>query len=155
MQYLLDTGVLLRLVIRSDPLHAQIRQAVRILKDQGHQTATLPQNIAEFWNVCTRPPTARGGMGLSIENSHHRLKLIERAISIVADKPEVYVEWKRLLLAYRVVGVQVHDARIAAAMAVHGIRHLMTLNSADFARYSHITAVLPADVVAAGVRRTP
>ena len=59
MQYLLDTGVLLRLVIRADPLHAQVRQAVGFLKNQGHQTVTLVQNVAEFWNVCTRPQAAR------------------------------------------------------------------------------------------------
>ena len=64
MQYLLDTGVLLRLVIRADPLHAQVRQAVGFLKNQGHQTVTLVQNVAEFWNVCTRPQAARGWNGL-------------------------------------------------------------------------------------------
>ena len=155
MQYLLDTGVLLRLVIRSDPLHAQIRQAVGILKNQGHQTVTLAQNVAEFWNVCTRPKTARGGMGPSVGNTHHRLRLIERAVLILPDRSEAYTEWKRLLMAHLVMGVQVHDARIAAAMAVHGIRNLLTLNSSDFARYAGITAVAPADVIGAAARRSP
>jgi len=149
MQYLLDTGVLLRLVIRSDPLHAQIRYAVGLLKDQGHQTVTLTQNIAEFWNVCTRPRSARGGIGLSIANTHHRLRMLERAVFVVRDRAEMYAEWKRLLLAHKVMGVQVHDARIVAAMMVHRIGNLLTLNKSDFARYATIKAVAPAEVSAA------
>jgi hypothetical protein len=43
-----------------------------------------------------------------------------------------------------VSGVQVHDARIAAAMRVHGVTHLLTLNTGDFTRYPGITAVHPA-----------
>ena len=42
------------------------------------------------------------------------------------------------------MGVQVHDARLVAAMLVHGIPNLLTLNVTDFARYADvITAVHP------------
>jgi len=40
----------------------------------------------------------------------------------------------------------VHDARLAAAMLVHGIGHILTLNVADFSRYSGLTAVHPSSV---------
>ena len=89
-------------------------------------------------------------MGLSVENAHHRLKLIERVVAIVPEHPQAYAEWKKLLLAHTVIGVQVHDARIAAAMRVNGIRHLLTLNRGDFARYGRIAAVTPAELMAAG-----
>ncbi len=42
--------------------------------------------------------------------------------------------------------VKVHDARLAAAMKVHGIMHVLTLNTDDFARYSEVTAVHPRTV---------
>ena len=45
------------------------------------------------------------------------------------------------MVTYAVSGVNVHDARLAAAMKIHGISHLLTLNPADFARYDHITVV--------------
>jgi predicted nucleic acid-binding protein len=32
---MLDTGVLLRLVIRADPAHQEVRRAVRLLKARG------------------------------------------------------------------------------------------------------------------------
>ena len=59
--YLVDTNILLRFLLRNNPADPDIRQAVRILKTRREQLVTTPQNIAEFWNVCTRPTTARGG----------------------------------------------------------------------------------------------
>jgi len=43
-----------------------------------------------------------------------------------------------LVLGFGVSGVQVHDARIVAAMLVHQVTHISTFNASDFARYSSI-----------------
>jgi len=48
-----------------------------------------------------------------------------------------------LLVAYNVVGVQVHDARLVAAMHVHGVKRILTFNDRDFVRYSDIMALHP------------
>ena len=47
------------------------------------------------------------------------------------------------------MGVQVHDARLVAAMKIHGINHILTLNVGDFKRYQTegIKAVTPQDAV--------
>jgi predicted nucleic acid-binding protein len=37
---------------------------------------------------------------------------------------------------YGVSGVQVYDARLAAAMIVHNVTHILTFNTSDFARYA-------------------
>ena len=100
MRVLLDTGVLLRLTNRSDALHAQVRAAVRSLRAKRHTFCTALQNVAEFWNVCTRPASARGGLGLSGDQTHHRLRIIERAVQVLEDAPGAYAEWKRLILAH-------------------------------------------------------
>ena len=42
--------------------------------------------------------------------------------------------------------VQVHDARLAACMYVHGVSHILTLNVTDFVRFTSVTAVYPSDV---------
>jgi hypothetical protein len=47
------------------------------------------------------------------------------------------------VLAHAVSGAQVHDARLVAAMHVHGLTHLLTLNVPDFTRYPGITIVHP------------
>lgn len=45
------------------------------------------------------------------------------------------------------MGVNVHDARLVAAMLVHGLTHILTFNISDFARYSEITAVHPTTII--------
>ena len=40
-----------------------------------------------------------------------------------------------------------HDARLVAAMSVHGINHLLTFNIADFKRYPAITVLSPNSVL--------
>ena len=61
----------------------------------------------------------------------------------VSTKPGV-----RLLETHDVRGVQVHDAHMAATLAVHEVKHLLTFNGKDFARYSPLVAVHPADMEA-------
>jgi hypothetical protein len=49
----------------------------------------------------------------------------------------------KLLVTYGVSGVQVHDARLAAAMRVYGVKWILTFNERDFARYADIEAIHP------------
>ena len=49
----------------------------------------------------------------------------------------------KIVVQYGVSGVQVHDARLAAAMYAHGIREILTLNGSDFTRFAGITAIDP------------
>ena len=55
-----------------------------------------------------------------------------------------------MLVDYGVSGVQVHDARLAATMRVHGVQRILTFNVQDFRRYTGIEAVLPQSVTATG-----
>jgi predicted nucleic acid-binding protein len=148
MLVLADSGILLRLLERTDPQHTIIRQAIRLLRGQGNTPVTSPQNIAEFWNVSTRPATARGGLGLSVQETEHRLRIIERLFQVLPDSPAGYPLWRQLVAQHGVMGVQVHDARLVAWMQAHGITHLLTLNAADFARYPGIVALVPHAVLA-------
>jgi len=61
--YLADTNILLRLIKSDAPEFPVIRRAIRTLKARGEQICYAPQNIVEFWNVCTRP-SDRNGYGL-------------------------------------------------------------------------------------------
>jgi predicted nucleic acid-binding protein len=146
MQYVLDTGILLRLMNREAVEHASVRQVIRNLKLQGHSVVTTFQNVCEFWNVCTRPAEARGGLGLSAEETQRRLRTVERIASIVPDSPAAYACWRDLVLKHGVKRVQVHDAKLVALMSVSGLNSLLTLNPRDFARYAAITVLTPADL---------
>jgi predicted nucleic acid-binding protein len=67
-------------------------------------------------------------------------------MSLLSDSEAVYQEWRRIIVQYGVSGVQVHDARLVAAMRVHGVTHILTLNAGDFSRYSGITVAHPSSV---------
>ncbi len=146
MAIALDANVLLRLAQKQHPLYPIARRAVLKLKEEGETVCYLPQNVVEFWNVLTRPASARGGFGLTPAQADRKTRLIERIFTLLPDTPGVYAEWRRLVVQIGVSGVQVHDARIAACLRVHGVTRLLTFNTKDFARYSGFDAVDPAQI---------
>ncbi len=146
MAYLVDANVLLRLIQPSDPFYPTAFTALLTLRRCGEHLAIVPQTVFEFWNDCTRPASARGGYGLSITDTDLRVKRLERRYPLLPDGAALYTEWRSLVVAHAVQGVQVHDARLVAAMHLHSLSHILTFNTADFARYSKITAVHPSNV---------
>jgi predicted nucleic acid-binding protein len=149
MQYLVDTGVWLRLFDRADVEHPFIRDSLRLVRSAGHTLATCPQNIAEFWNVSTRPASARGGYGKTVETTERRVQFIERIATILDETPVAYGQWRSLLAQLQIRGVAVHDARLASMMQTSAISHLITLNPSDFSRYVGIVAVTPRELATA------
>ena len=147
MIYLADTNVLLRVANRSEPLHDTVRTAIRNLRGSGHQMHVASQNLVEFWNVMTRP-TKNNGFGFSPVETDRFLRIVERVFPIIPDSPATYGEWRKLVVQFGVSGVQVHDARLVATMIANGITHILTLNAADFSRYSQlgIVAVDPSSI---------
>jgi predicted nucleic acid-binding protein len=55
--------------------------------------------------------------------------------TLLPDEPAIHAVWKQLVTAHGVIGSQVYDARLVAAMRVHGISRILTFNVADFAPY--------------------
>ncbi len=143
MKYLADTNLILRVSDRNSPANLLSRTAVKQLKGDGHQICILAQNCIEFWNVATRP-RQRNGLGLSIAEAEQRLRMVERIFPILPDTPEIYDEWRRLIIQYSVAGVKVHDTRLVAAMQVHDITYILTLNGKDFKRFA-AEGIVPVD----------
>ncbi len=146
--WFIDTNVLLR--SSRLPEHAVMYHAVEHLRQSGRNLYATPQVIAEYWNVSTRP-VDKNGFGLTIAQVSLEVRQIERFLTILPETLEVFEEWKRLVTAHEVRGVQVHDARLAANMRVHGVSNLLTLNSssspwADFRRFPGIVPVKPAEL---------
>ena len=148
MPFLTDTNILLRLLEPNDPEYALVRGAVDALLARGERLCFASQNLIEFWNVCTRP-IPKNGFGLTIAETDERARLIESRFRLLPDNERVHAEWRRLVVSHSVAGVQVHDARLVAAMLVHGVADLLTLNDRDFSRYTGVRAVHPRDVTGA------
>ena len=65
MACLLGTGILLRAFDASSSEYRQIRQDLRALVTRQERLVVALQNVAEFWNVSTRP-IDKNGYGLSV-----------------------------------------------------------------------------------------
>ncbi len=111
----------------------------------GAELCYTSQNLGEFWNALTRP-IHRSGYGLTPREADLRAIAIESRLELLPDSLPIHNEWRRLLVDVGVSGVQVHDARLVAAMHVHGVRRILTFNIKDFARFSGIEAIHPAQV---------
>ena len=142
---LVDTNILLRASRRSDPQHNLIDGALAKLVLAGTFLHYTHQNIAELWNAMTRP-ASRNGFGLTLAEAESEVRVIEAGMVLLPDSEAVYREWRRIVVQHAVSGVQVHDARLVAAMRVHGVKHLLTLNVGDFGRYKGIVILDPSNV---------
>jgi predicted nucleic acid-binding protein len=145
MSVLVDTNVLLRRTQPDHPSYAVAVDSVAKLLASGDPAYVTAQNIAEFWNVATRP-AASNGLGLSVELTLREIDKIEDLLTLLPESPASYAEWKRLVVKHSVLGSKVHDTRLVAAMNVHGIRKILTFNTGDFLRYE-VEAVHPASVL--------
>jgi hypothetical protein len=59
------------------------------------------QNIAEFWNVATRP-LINNGLGFSIAVTLAEVSKIEEALMLLPDSAAIDEEWKRLVVRHNV-----------------------------------------------------
>jgi predicted nucleic acid-binding protein len=139
---LVDSNVLLRWTQSGDPSFATVVAAIERLERTNSIPCFVSQNLGEFWNVLTRPAD-KNGYGRLPEEADRLARVIETKFRLLPDSLAVHQEWRRLLIDYRVSGVQVHDARLVASMRVHGVKRILTFNSKDFERYKDIEAVHP------------
>ena len=131
---------------------------------QGFQTFTIPdemieknkyqqltpevkqkifgENVARLFNIDIKK--ARQG----VENDLlYKLRNDGAALPVTVDAGSRASNSCRCGTQHFVSGRQVHDARIAAAMNIQGITHLLTFNKDDFKRFTGIVAVSPSKLV--------
>lgn len=142
MRVLVDTNILLRCAQPSHPLCREATKAVSKLIRDNDAVFFCSQNVAEFWNVATRPVESNG-LGFSHDDVIREIGGIENLLTLLPDVPAIYPAWKRLVGDHAVRGVKVYDARLVAVMSVYSVEGILTFNVADFARYSEIKTLSP------------
>ena len=147
MTFVLDANILLRSAEPTHTQYAQATDAVRVLTRRNHSLVIVPQNLYEFWAVATRP-VKDNGLGMTPAEADAELAGIEARFPPLPDTPAVLPVW-RLVVAHAVRGKPTHDARLTAALLVHGVADLLTFNASHFKRFQPaVTAHHPADVLA-------
>lgn len=142
MSYLLDSNILTRLTQKQSPHYPFARSAVILLHKQGEEICLVPQNFVEFWAVATRP-AINNGLGLTISETQFEIRKFKRLFTFHDDEPNIFAEWENLVATHQVLGKNVHDARLVAAMIQHKITHLLTFNTKDFKRFNEIITIDP------------
>lgn len=137
-----DTNILLRSAEPTHPTYFQAINAVKTFLASGDRVCLIPQNLIEFWNIATRP-IDKNGFGWSPAKTDAEISRLESLLTVLSDSQAIYREWRKIVLANSVLGKQVHDARIVAAMNVHQITKLLTFNTKDFKRFQNITLIDP------------
>ena len=71
------------------------------LLQKQQQVYLVPQIIAEFWNVCTRPEQDNG-YGYSVYEADREVTAFERSFPVLKDLYTIYDVWRELIKRYEV-----------------------------------------------------
>ena len=133
---LTDTNILARRFERASPQSLVASAAMKRLRARGDELVIAPQTLYELWVVLTRPATARGGMGKTPIEAARLLAACAGVCRVLPDSPAILPTWLDLVKRYNVIGVRAHDARLVAAMKIHGVTEVLTFNGRDFQAFA-------------------
>lgn len=92
----------------------------------------------------TRPLSANG-LGLSPSQAHVEVQRALSFFKLLPDPSDLFPTWLDLVTIHQVSGKPSHDARLAAAVKVHQLDALLTLNAGDFKRFG-LNVLTPTDL---------
>ena len=136
-----DTNVLVYASRPSAAQHAAAQAALTRLEGEGSTLWVSPQVLREYLAAVTRPQATSPGLPMTTAIAD--VRRFRAALDVAEERPGVLDRLLDLLAAHRTTGRQVHDANIVATMLEHGIRRLLTFNTADFLRFARIVDIEP------------
>jgi predicted nucleic acid-binding protein len=136
-----DTNILVYADLTSSPYHALARQRLTAAHAGGAQLWISRQVVREYLVVITRGQTF--ATPVPPADAAASVAKILGQLHVADESGDVTDRLLELLRQFGVSGKQIHDANIVATMLAHGVRHLLTHNTADFARYHGLIDVLP------------
>src|SRR5262245_59719732 len=149
MLFLLDANILIYGANAASPFFTQCKRANSGIAQNGDTSCIVPQSPDEPWTQAPRKPnpqSALSGIGMTPAQAYAEIVAIKRFFPLFPDNGRILPEWERLVTQHSVSGKNGHDVRYVAAMNVHNITRLLTVNKDDFKRFTNITALLPSDV---------
>lgn len=133
-----DTNVLVYAHREDSPWHVQAFAALTRLAE-GRSAWAIPWPcLHEFLAIVTHPRIYRPPTPLAMARDQVSAWLESPMLVPLAENETYWDALQECLEAGRVVGPQVHDARVAALCLAHGVRELWT-HDRDFGRFSTLT----------------
>lgn len=142
---LVDTSTLIRTLQLQHPQLETARAAIKALSAQGRELHIVPQNLVELWVVATRP-LEQNGLGMTPAAAALELTRLKSIFVLLPETPAIYPVWESLVTQHQVSGKPSHDARLVAAMLVHGLTAVLTFDRSGFSRFPGIEVIHPDDV---------
>ncbi len=137
-----DTNLLVYALREDCSFHAQARDCLERLA-QGRQAWAIPWPcVHEFLAVVSNKRIFKTATPMTVAIDAVDAWLESPSVTLLCESGEHWTELRRLLGGSQAVGPMVHDARIAALCAQHGVSELWTADR-DFGRFAGIKAVNP------------
>jgi len=137
-----DTNILVYAHRADAPFHESARVSVASLAE-GRAAWAIPWPcIHEFIGLVTRPRVFQPPTSLDGALDQVEIWTASPSLVLLGEGGAYWSELAKILRASRVVGSQVHDARIAALCLSHGVRELWTADR-DFSRFAGLVVRNP------------
>jgi hypothetical protein len=112
------------------------------LHNTGSKIWVSRQILREYAATLTRPQRFLA-QPVSIGDVIRDIRHFETSTTVAEDSAAITARWLDLLSQVPCGGKQVHDANLVATMLVNAIPNLLTHNTADFQRFSHMITIIP------------
>ena len=139
----LDTNVLVFANADEAPLHALALKSIEDRYNTGTDLWVSCQVLREYLATFSRSQKFLNPR--PITTVVERIRYFQSRFRVAEDNNQITKQLLILMEKIPLGGKQVHDANIVATMLVHNIPTLLTNNTDDFKRFSHLITVLPLD----------
>lgn len=137
-----DTNILVYAHRRESGFHDEARRALSTLSSSGSAWAIPWPCVHEFWGVVTNVRAFKPASTVAEASTQISTWLASPSLVLLHESAGHWDALHALLVAGRVIGGQVHDARIAAICLEHGVREFWSADR-DFNRFPSLTVRNP------------
>jgi predicted nucleic acid-binding protein len=133
----IDTNVLIYGTVMGNRWYDQARRWLAALESGGVRLCVTTQNLREYLVVLTRGEVFE--KSFTVDQDLAQVDALLPNLTILDESIDVANSLRELVRQYQIQGKSIHDANVVAVMLVHGVRWLVTYNSADFEHYEDIS----------------
>lgn len=138
----LDTNVLVYAHREDSAFHRPALQCLETLAQSRSPWAIPWPCVHEFLSIVTHPRIYDPATPVALAVDQIEAWMESPSLALLGESDHHWSQLKGLIQAGRVVGPQVHDARIAALCLQHGVRELWSADR-DFGRFPQLRVSNP------------
>lgn len=139
----LDANVLVYSIDAAAPQHATARILIDSARDASVTLYVTSQILCEFYSIITNSRRVTSPLSSAAALDILSTLLALPGLHVLPLPVSAVAGWMTLLQRRPVIGANIYDLQIVAAMQANGIQRIYTFNSSDFLAFSELTVVIP------------